>query len=50
MRRNLFFDDEGEGGEGNVKWTKGSEEEARRILYEEDVKESVVPLAGEEII
>jgi hypothetical protein len=38
--RGLFFDDEGEGEEGKVKW---KDSEARRILYK-DVKDRVVPL------
>jgi hypothetical protein len=38
--RGLFFDDEGEGEEGKVKW---KDSEARRILYK-DVKERVIPL------
>jgi hypothetical protein len=38
--RGLFFEDEGEGEEGKIKW---KDSEARRILYK-DVKERVVPL------
>jgi hypothetical protein len=39
-RGGLFFDDEGEGEEGNFKW---KDSEAWRILYK-DVKEQVIPL------
>jgi hypothetical protein len=38
--RELFFDDEGEGEEGKIKW---KDSEARQILYK-DVKERVIPL------